>query len=139
MGGRHTGPSAPVAFFKDQNTLILRHELSCRSVTSIFSPSDNTLTLIPFGAAKVYTFKSLNEGISTSITDLILFPKLFDKEIGWVSFLPGQKIVIHFDSKPEKTYAFFVTTECIKCGKIISNHMKPGAVLILPYCEHKYE
>lgn len=137
MGGLNTGPSAPVVFFKDQNTLILRHELTCRSVTLIFSPSDNTLTLTPLGTSKAYTYRSLSEGISTAVTDPILLPKLFDKKINRASFFPGRKVVIHFDSKPEKPYTFFVTMKCVKCGKIISNHMKSGAVLILPYCEHE--
>lgn len=137
MGGLNTGPSTPVVFFKDQNTLILRHELTCRSVTSIFSPSDNTLTLTPLGASKVYTYKSLSDGISTAVTDPALFPKLFDKEINRASFFPGRKVVIHFDSKPEKRYDLFISIDCIKCGKIIhGTHVKSESCFIVPGCKY---
>ena len=123
-----------VAFFRGQSTLILRHELSCRSVTTIFSPIDNTLTLIPFGSAKVYVYTNHKLGASSAVTDTVLFPKLSNKKISRVSFFPGQKIVIHFDGKCEAKYEFNVLLKCIKCDKIIDIHMKSGSVLILPYC-----
>jgi hypothetical protein len=137
MGGLNTGPSAPVVFFKDQNTLILRHKLTCRSVTSIFSPSDNTLTLTPLGTSKAYTYKSLSEGISTAVTDPVLFPKLFDKKINRASFFPGRKVVIHFDSKLEKRYDSELSIKCIKCGKIFyETHTKSESCFIVPGCKY---
>lgn len=134
--GDITHKKNPVAFFKNQNTLILRHELSCRSVTSIFSPGDNSLILIPLGTSRVYTFKSLNGGMSTAVTDPVLFPKLFDREISNASFFPRQKVVIHFDSKPEERYNSELSLKCLKCGKIFYEiHVKSESCFIVPRCE----
>ena len=137
MGGLPTGPAAPIIFFKNSSTLILRHKITCPSVSTIFSPSDNTLTLIPFGSAKVHIYDNHSLGISSAVTDTVLFPKLFNKQINRASFFPGQKIVIHFDGKPEKEYGSELLIRCIKCDRIFHRmHTKKGSCFIVPQCKY---
>ena len=135
MGGFVTGPSAPVIFFKNSSTLILRYKLTCQSVSTIFSPADNSLTLIPFGSAKVHVYNNHKLGVSSAVTDTVLFPKLFNKKINRASFFPGQKIVIHFGGEPERKYDSELLIRCIKCGRIFHKvHTKKGSCFIVPQC-----